>query len=68
MPHHLLFVVVEKKKTTNGNRRENKREADLKAVGQLPNRPKPKPCLAPDRKKLLDELGFQWRVAGEILS
>lgn len=46
--------------------RENKREADLKNEGKLPNRTKPKPCLAPDRVAKLDSIGFQWRVAAPV--
>ena len=46
--------------------RENKREADLKAAGKLPQRTKPKPCLARDRIEKLNSIGFQWRVAAPV--
>jgi Helicase associated domain len=46
--------------------RENKREADLKAVGKLPTRTKPKPCLSADRVEKLNALNFQWRVAAPV--
>jgi hypothetical protein len=43
--------------------RENKHEAELKAAGACPERKKPRPCLSEDRKKKLESIGFQWRVA-----
>jgi len=46
--------------------RECKKEADLKAAGRLPNRPKPRPCLSQARVEKLESIGFEWRIAKPI--
>ena len=44
--------------------RENYRETQLKATGQLPTgRSKPRPTLSQSRIEQLEGLGFNWKVA-----
>ena len=44
--------------------RENFRETQLRAAGNLPqNRTKPRPTLSDERINLLNSIGFQWKVA-----
>lgn len=44
--------------------RENYRETQLKATGQLPTgRSKPRPTLSQSRIEQLESLGFNWKVA-----